>query len=444
MGSRRLTRRRRAAIRKAAEKRQRARAAVWQRRRKFLEEYRPFAERHPLPYKKLTWRRVRLFLADELPRVESRELHGLLNRLFPAFFWYRGEPIRRLRKLLLVVAFRAPRLLEERFAEPFRHIAREAWIRPLADWRPRGKSRERLLRSLVDHLLVEYPVPRFLYGVFDGRDGSSYDSLPRDTFRAAASGESLYAFFKRHRDAPVMTRRMCHLFTSMPDGMSFYEAVRTAQVGACGGGPALARSVCFTHLGLHSSEPEAFWLEAIGWLAGRDDWRGRGLINVFDYLSCNCAHRPGFSFKGRSFAAIERAAREWHRELVYARVEETGPYEPSGFACGSWIARRKSSMGGIARSRWTVEEILRGKDLAEEGRRMRHCVASYGNDIADKRCSIWSLRRNGERRLTVEVDNRSRQVVQARGCEDRDPLPFEKRVIDVWARKNGLRVRLMW
>ena len=444
MGSRRLTRRRRAAMREAAEERQQARAAVWRRRKKFVDEHRPSLDPHPIPYKRLTWRRVQLYLSGDLPRVECRELHGLLTRLFPAFYYYRGEPIRRLRQMLLVIALRAPRLLEAPFADAFKLIASEIWIRPLRDWRPLGKSRERLMRSLIDHLLIEYPVPRFLYGVFDGRDGSSYDSLPRDAFRAAASGESLYVFFKRHRDAPVMTRRMCHLFTTMPDGMSFYEAIRTAQVIGSGGGPALARAVCFTHLGLHSSKPESFWLDALAWLARRDDRGGTGLIDIFDYLSCNCAHRQGFTFKGRSFAAIARATREWHRELMFARVEETGPYEPSGFEAGSWLARRKSSKGGIAESRWTVEEILRGKDLAEEGRQMRHCVAMYGADIASKRCSIWTIRRNGERRLTVEVDNSSRRVVQAKGLDDRDPLPFERRVLDVWAKKNNFRVRLMW
>lgn len=56
--------------------------------------------------------------------------------------------------------------------------------------------------------------------------------------------------------------------------------------------------------------------------------------------------------------------------------------------------------------------------------------------------AVWTIRRDGERRLTAEADNRSRQVVQAKGLDDRNRLPYERRVLDAWAMKNNCKVRL--
>jgi hypothetical protein len=76
-----------------------------------------------------------------------------------------------------------------------------------------------------------------------------------------------------------------------------------------------------------------------------------------------------------------------------------------------------------------MREILTGAGLVLEGRPRGHCVASYRSLIADQTVSIWSLTCDGQRRLTIEVRNRTRLVWQARGRSNRMPKPIEARYV---------------
>jgi hypothetical protein len=72
---------------------------------------------------------------------------------------------------------------------------------------------------------------------------------------------------------------------------------------------------------------------------------------------------------------------------------------------------------------------------------MRHCVSCYATDIKEGRSSIWSLRCDGARALTVEVANGMRRVVQARGKCNRNPKPLELGLLHRWALANELELR---
>jgi hypothetical protein len=73
---------------------------------------------------------------------------------------------------------------------------------------------------------------------------------------------------------------------------------------------------------------------------------------------------------------------------------------------------------------------------------MRHCVAIYAESIASGGCSIWSLRRDGNRALTIEVDNKRRRIVQAKGKCNRRPEDWELRIVERWARENAMKMTL--
>src|SRR5205807_736509 len=73
--------------------------------------------------------------------------------------------------------------------------------------------------------------------------------------------------------------------------------------------------------------------------------------------------------------------------------------------------------------RWTIKELLTSQELLAEGQAMRHCVASYTQECAKRRTTIWSLRvenEEGQRRvLTIEVDPKTRTICQVRGKRNR-------------------------
>lgn len=80
-------------------------------------------------------------------------------------------------------------------------------------------------------------------------------------------------------------------------------------------------------------------------------------------------------------------------------------------------------------------------ELYEEGRKLHHCVGSYGMAVANGDCTIAFIRRAEEADLpfcTVEI--RGKRIVQARGISNRPAtgIPKVKGFMEKWAKEKGL------
>ena len=96
---------------------------------------------------------------------------------------------------------------------------------------------------------------------------------------------------------------------------------------------------------------------------------------------------------------------------------------------------------------WQVRELLDDHELESEARTLHHCVHAYTATCRRGRASIWSLRctdhRGRDRReLTIEIDPRTRTIVQARGKWDKKPTPAARRIMLAWARQEGLHIAI--
>lgn len=75
----------------------------------------------------------------------------------------------------------------------------------------------------------------------------------------------------------------------------------------------------------------------------------------------------------------------------------------------------------------TIEEILNGQDLAEEGKAMHHCVATNMSSCVNGHKSIWSMKieylssKISRRVMTIELVNRTRYIRQVRGRNNSRP-----------------------
>ena len=83
--------------------------------------------------------------------------------------------------------------------------------------------------------------------------------------------------------------------------------------------------------------------------------------------------------------------------------------------------------------------------MFEEGRTMRHCVASYQRLCVSGASAIWSMgveRDNCRRKgvLTVEVAVRRKAICQVRGKSNRMPTEKEMGILRRWAVQEGLTV----
>ncbi len=349
----------------------------------------------------------------------------------------------RVRAMILDLADRRPRLLAAGIMEPVLALILVSGAGNLDGWRPRGKGRRSTFLSLAAHLLGPYPVPKFILDVIMQGNGLFTPELfgHLRTARALACGCSIYRDLRGSTLPGTLTRRMCHVWATTPETLSIPGAARRAQVLCLGGGVRLARLIAGELPQVMSDHREEFWAEAIHWFCRQPDLDPVQVGPLCDFLDHRFAEDPGFSLKGRTYGSLKRAMEQWHRETADLKRIGMKFFTPSGFAEAAWRKTIKVHGRLVAEDLWTFHEILTARDLVDEGSAMRHCVATCAPNIVSGNCSIWSLRMNGGRKLTIQVRNRERMVVQIRGKANRRAVEAEAAMVRIWAGKNALQFK---
>lgn len=334
-------------------------------------------------------------------------------------------------------------------------LAKIPQLRSIHTWEPKTKSREGQFISLCEHMFAKYSTPSFLWSIFD---------TPRGYFRTApildlnqqrwvriilriAQGDSLYKMIQAKEFPVPLSRKGCHLFLSSKSGSIVFN-IRNAQVLSLGGTKRLANTICkHSRIGreVNFADPnlEKFFNEFIMWCINNPMLDHEKIDPILDYVMRELRPRhANFSMIGRSANALIREMERWHRELRGERWKRSSVPEkfPSSNIKGFFKDRSRPDSGHI--ERWRIDEILTASELRSEGHRMRHCVYSYSSSIISGKCSIWSLnvrRNDGDYSVvTIEVENATRRIVQARGPCNRMPEPKSKEIIMEWARSSNL------
>ncbi len=306
-----------------------------------------------------------------------------------------------------------------------------SWIRDPRDWSGSRGGEEERVASLARHLMARYDVPRFLDTVFSrGLTGLLFVRL----FEYVARGRSMRLAVRHGLLPRTMTRRAQHIFLRTPRYLDVIEGIRRAQVLSYGGTPELAREIAL-RFGRTMSPDEPRLASILRWLVAHP-MPTEHVVPALDYVHHQLRYTPEYSLRGRTAASLLRAMHAWHDRLAPPRYVLPEHYEPSGFEGASFE---------IGRDRWTAREILTGADLQAEGNRQRHCVVTYSSDIVCGRCSIWVLESDGsdqKSHVTIEVDNESRTIVQARRAYNALPDRRERLALECWAACAGLRIRI--
>ena len=288
-----------------------------------------------------------------------------------------------------------------------------------------------VIDSLASHLLGRYPTPRFLASVWFGEHTIARIQRRR-WFVAHARGQrfrSLALPFK-------MTRRMEDIFLRTPHHIAIDPALRRAEVLGLGGTPALADAVLATRLAEHFDDADR-WRDVLAWLARCGDSVVLAEVSpLVDYVQANL---HAIDLRGRTFASTMRLVRDWHGWLANARAPLV-----------SWRRSRWSELvmaesdDEQRRVEWAIVELIDSRELAAEGRRMRHCVSTYAARCAAGQSSIWSLRRrsldDGTTRpvLTIEVRPETSTIVQLRSYANGVPTRRQLELVRQWAAREGL------
>lgn len=348
----------------------------------------------------------------------------------------------RFRDLLLTIAERRPELLDSRHRDLINHLRHVPWNRRAEDWRPRHRAVDPAAKELLRHLFAVYPVPAFVVrtAIEDRRERQDALRL----LRALGRGDSMRGRTPGYFSLWNPTRRMRHLFLRTPACRTISDASLRATVRALGGDDALAAALLETDLFYFlDSDSTEYVFALIRWFIRFGPFTADELETLDNEIWELRKTDPGLSPTGRSpraiFAAVERRRREERR--VDRSIPEFFP--ASGLRPGAW---RLPVWGRPLGEEWTMVEILTRKALIAEGAAMRHCIAGYAEDAAGPDTSIWSLRRDSRRRLTVLVrrddltdDGSDRwRIIQASGKTNRNPRPEELAILARWARMNGV------
>jgi hypothetical protein len=324
------------------------------------------------------------------------------------------------------------------------------WRRSPQTWNPKGGT------ALLDHLFVHYPVPRFLYPEWS-RDlypgwGAYYADDEREVERETPGFKWLCWFILLGQGGSL--RRAAEWFEwriparfqpglyEAPCGASPVEACVFAEVRRLGGseidGARILRNPAFVVDPTEFSAVESyktFWQDTVRWLiAHRDavtDEQSHQILSwaMHQYTETERRAAQPFTWKGRRVRTVLERSLEYHDRLAhrydYQLARDCGPYvwRPHGW---DWILEEGQQ------DRWTFRELTSGEELLREGQTMNHCVAGYAPRCVSGYSAIVSLSHNDTPRVTLEVNPRTRQIVQARGNFNRPANQPEQRVIDRW------------
>ena len=361
----------------------------------------------------------------------------------------------------------------------FQSIARAAkwnrvWLRDPLSWSaPDGNPSEQL-RSLFEHLFVEYPVPDFLYqAAFFGAE--EFFKL----FMRLGRGQSVRSSFPKCDLHFTMTKSMARAFVQAPEHLHAYKAIGWAQVVGTGGSQNLAKQIVDSDAWLIIGDPdnEELWFSFVRFMIRieRDfdsenpvncltlsDKELREIVTFFrqqrlrpaaellGYRTINDEPlQPNLSFDDRTLRSVRRLMRNWKTDLAeraeLLRERPRPAVRPQPIVVRPvWLP---SSIGGF-RMDWdddrvfTIDEILTAVELTAEGGIMKHCVASYVHSVSSRNTTIWSLKvhchNSHKRLLTIQVNPSNRKVVQVKGPCNREPLALENLIMQKWMASENL------
>lgn len=310
----------------------------------------------------------------------------------------------------------------------FNMVAQKAyWKKDIADWKPSSKCVKRQMNELVYHLFCDYPVPAFLYKSFFEQDSLLYS----DWFILIGTG-------KKVKDLPGMpipfTQKTGHYFLQAPAQFSIAEALRWSQAKAMNADDRLAGRIAYSWLGTKTYNDEDFWETFIRTIVNAAMFNTDELGGLIDFVREQRRQIRNYSLKGRTVQPLLRQSHAWHKTAIQVKGDIS--WDPSGLY-GYKLERKEETI--------VIEELTGSTLLTDEGRTMKHCVASYVHQCKAKRSAIFSLRKYTTDLLldtmaTIEVSLPTRRIMQAKAKMNRKINDEARKYLEAWAYKNQLSI----
>jgi len=336
------------------------------------------------------------------------------------------------------------------------------WIREPESWAGEtSRDPQLILHGLLRHLFAVWKTPDFFDNAWLVRGDLTH--LERDWYCHLAGGGSRR---KVRGIPPSITSRALHLAMEAPRDLTIREALRWGQVKSLGGSSALLLEVLRSRM-VRDLSNDAVWSRLFEKLVAAENFDPQHLGLIADTLQevirKDDIHRAEVLVALPLKDLLRHCRSFWESILRLARSDQPNAsrndihcphlrYELHHLQAGQWARLPRSGpfeslcQEGEMIVLCRIHELTHQWQLVAESQAMKHCVDTYGRSCKLGRCSIFSLRteervrekRTSTSHLTIEVDRRSRRIVQVRGRRNQHVFPQRIPLLRKWADKMEL------
>lgn len=363
--------------------------------------------------------------------------------------------------LKALVAHKKMQNVSKRFIKAFTNILKQSHktFRKVEDWKPTKSSNEEIVfQDLFEHLFVGYKVNRSVFqllSIYNAFYYSKSNAIQLLMTVAAGKGIHTYNFGEKK-----MTKKMNFFFENAPDKLGIFKALAWANYKGIGAKDELA--LCLATNGYDTFEQRNWVIEFIHFAKKEnlsDTKTVKKIIEFVDYQLKYSTKRikkgmyeyevpplfPDFNFKGRTLISVLRMCQTWEQHIDdfkrTAFIRDFPEMELEGF-------RHETKGGGTV----YIKRLTNPKQLIQEARYMKHCVAKYyQDDCMEGDSSIWSLKfhpRTGhsKRVVTIELQHGEKCITfgEVQGKANTRPPQYSIDVLKKWGEKIGVEDAAKW
>jgi len=332
------------------------------------------------------------------------------------------------------------------------YIDPSKYVRNPDDWVSKSYNLNKQKIDFIRWVYCLYPVPQFMLELFTDKAKSELfvnSLLPRKLFFKwfiiIATGGSFAKYSKE-----IFTKKEAHLFLNAPDNNTIIENIWWAKCKSIDLGRKVTHAIVkrlFRNINppRHYLEiANLFWWQRLLILLKNceDEVSIESLNDIMDFLRDRHNNSDVFDLKGRTFNSLIKLSNEWHRTMQFRKFgNQNFTWRGIDIPDWNWTDKKQTST-------WTVTQLLTSKELFNDGKRMRHCVASYGQRCMQGQSAIFSLMEDDgmnmpEKHVTIELSS-SKQLIQANARMNRQPKGMAKLILNKWLSHNGIDRRRSW
>jgi hypothetical protein len=317
----------------------------------------------------------------------------------------------------------------------------------LAAWRKYSESPGKAIAGLARHLFCKYPVPAWMDAVWGASSSVKILTIERSLkwacwFVCIGNGGSLRKL-ARLMGVRLTNGAVAHLQEAPAHLMPELACMWAEAMGITG--KKRVADWLIKHQGYYLDPTvfprgqndvqfARFWLQTVQWFARHEDKltdEQAAELLEWGWFKFDHSQKEGgrlFAWSGRTPWKCLKEAPAYLEKALRALGGKTN--ECWAAAGVSWECSQDDSEG--TPEVWRFEELIQSSELWEEGVAMRHCVAKYDSQCQWGRTAVVSLRRNGERVLTIELKGSALVLGQVKGRFNREATAEESQLVQRW------------